>query len=59
MMAVPKKKLTRARKGRRYSHAALKDPSPSICPHCGAPKEPHKVCPGCGRYRGRQVLGGK
>ncbi len=55
-MAVPKKKVTRARRGKRYAHAALEERVPSTCPHCGAPKEPHRVCPSCGRYKGRQVL---
>jgi large subunit ribosomal protein L32 len=26
------------------------------CPQCGANQEPHRVCPSCGYYRGRQVL---
>jgi len=26
------------------------------CAQCGAAKEPHRVCPSCGYYRGRQVL---
>lgn len=33
-------------------------PSFSLCSNCGAPKLPHKACPECGYYRGRQVVEG-
>jgi len=26
------------------------------CPECGGAQQPHRVCPKCGVYRGRQVL---
>lgn len=26
------------------------------CPECGAPRLPHRVCPTCGKYKGRQVV---
>lgn len=28
----------------------------SACVECGAPKMPHRVCPSCGMYKGRQVI---
>lgn len=28
----------------------------SACVECGAPKQPHRVCPSCGMYKGRQVV---
>ena len=40
----------------RRSHQALAMPNRSPCPQCGAPKEPHRVCPECGHYRGRQIF---
>jgi large subunit ribosomal protein L32 len=27
-----------------------------VCPECGAPKQPHRACPSCGKYNGKQVL---
>ena len=55
-MAVPKKKMSKSRSRMRRSHDALATPNLSPCPQCGAPKEPHRVCAGCGHYRGRQVF---
>ncbi len=55
-MAVPKKRTSKSRKGMRRSHHALVLPSQSICPQCGAPKQPHHVCAECGHYRGRQIF---
>ena len=26
------------------------------CGECGAPRQPHRVCPSCGMYKGRQVI---
>ncbi|NPA13327.1 MAG: 50S ribosomal protein L32, partial [Aquificae bacterium] len=30
-----------------------------ICPDCGQPKAPHRVCPHCGSYKGKEVIEGK
>jgi large subunit ribosomal protein L32 len=27
----------------------------SDCPNCREPKPPHRACPHCGYYRGRQI----
>jgi large subunit ribosomal protein L32 len=27
-----------------------------VCRECGAPCLPHRVCPACGMYKGRQVV---
>ncbi len=55
-MAEPKKKMSKSRGRMRRSHDALKAPNLSACPQCGDPKEPHRVCPSCGHYRGRQIF---
>lgn len=55
-MAVPKKKMSKSKTRMRRAHQALELPNRSACPQCGAPKEPHRVCPECGHYRGRQIF---
>ena len=55
-MAVPKRRTSRARRDKRRAHDALGSGPRSVCPQCGAPKLPHRVCSRCGSYRGREVL---
>ena len=55
-MPNPKRRHSKARRNKRRSHDALKAPNLSACPQCGDPKEPHRVCPSCGHYRGRQIF---
>jgi large subunit ribosomal protein L32 len=28
----------------------------SVCPQCKSPKLPHRACPTCGTYKGREVV---
>src|SRR5205807_10253444 len=56
-MGVPKRKPSRSRQRmRRAYNSVLKLPQLSTCPQCAAPYVPHRVCPACGFYRGRQVI---
>ena len=55
-MAVPKRKTSKSRRDKRRSHDALSAPAMSICPQCGAPKAPHRVCASCGTYKGRTII---
>ncbi len=56
-MAVPKKKTTRARRDkRRANQNIVKLANLSECPQCHNPKLPHRACPTCGYYKGRQVI---
>jgi large subunit ribosomal protein L32 len=57
-MANPKRRHTQSRKGKRRAHDALTLPSLSLCDNCGTPKLPHRACPECGFYKGRQVIEG-
>lgn len=41
---------------RRAYNSVLKLPQLGVCPQCAAPYVPHRVCPACGYYKGRQVL---
>jgi large subunit ribosomal protein L32 len=40
----------------RRAHDALKAAGLSECPNCHEPKLPHRVCPHCGQYKGREVV---
>jgi len=49
-MAVPKRKMSRARTRTRRSHHALPRPQLRPCPRCNALRLPHRVCTECGYY---------
>ncbi|MBC8208069.1 MAG: 50S ribosomal protein L32 [Desulfobulbaceae bacterium] len=55
-MAVPKRRHSRSRTRKRRSHDALKAPGLSLCADCGEPKQPHRLCASCGKYKGRTVF---
>ncbi|MEI7730221.1 MAG: 50S ribosomal protein L32 [Verrucomicrobiota bacterium] len=56
-MGVPKRKPSRSRQRmRRAYNSVLALPQLNTCPQCGEPYIPHRVCPACGFYKGRQVL---
>ena len=55
-MAVPKKKMSRSRTRRRKSQWRLAAPRTARCPQCNAAKLPHRACPECGTYKGREML---
>ena len=56
-MAVPKRKVSKARRDKRRSNVwKLTAPNLVACPNCGAYRLPHRVCRACGKYNGRQVL---
>lgn len=40
----------------RRAHDFLTPPATSICPQCDEPKMPHRACPNCGTYKGREVV---
>ena len=56
MGALPKRKIARARRGKRRAHLGLNPPRVEDCPQCHSPKLPHHVCPTCGSYAGREVV---
>jgi large subunit ribosomal protein L32 len=55
-MAVPKRRTSHARQGKRRSHQHLKPIQIQYCPQCNEPVLPHRVCPNCGHYQGREVV---
>lgn len=54
-MAVPKRKHSNSRSGKRRSHDAKKPRQLSTCTKCGSAVPTHVVCPTCGQYMGRVV----
>ena len=55
-MAVPKKKMSRSRSRRRRAVWKASVPRTALCPDCSSPHMPHRVCPNCGKYKGREVV---
>lgn len=57
-MAVPKRKVTRARRMIKDVPMFGKLDTPSIFrrPQCGELKTPHRVCGNCGYYKGREII---
>ncbi|MDA2934518.1 50S ribosomal protein L32 [Acidobacteria bacterium AH-259-D05] len=55
-MPNPKRRHSKSRRGKRRAHDFLTAPNLSICSNCGSPVLPHRVCPNCGYYKGRQVI---
>jgi large subunit ribosomal protein L32 len=56
-MTTPTNKKSKAKtRARRANHDKVVLANPLLCDHCGADKRPHRVCPGCGHYKGRQII---
>ncbi|HEX9638458.1 MAG TPA: 50S ribosomal protein L32 [Acidobacteriota bacterium] len=55
-MPNPKRRHSKARRDRRRTHDALTTPALSECPHCHQICRPHRACPHCGYYKGREVI---
>ena len=58
-MPNPKRRHSKTRRDKRRTHDSLTTPAISKCAQCGDPKLPHRVCPTCGQYNGRQVVATK
>jgi large subunit ribosomal protein L32 len=55
-MAVPKKKQSHTRTATRRAQHRISAPAVNECPRCHNLRRPHRVCPVCGTYAGREVL---
>lgn len=55
-MGVPKRRMSKMRLRTRKASWRPKAPGLSACAQCGAKVVPHRVCPSCGYYKGRQVV---
>ncbi len=55
-MAVPKQKQSHARTAKRRAQHKLRATGYNACPQCHSPRLPHRVCPVCGSYKGREII---
>ena len=56
-MAVPKKKVSKARRDKRRSSTwKLELPGLNKCPKCGEYVASHRVCKNCKTYNGNEVI---
>lgn len=55
-MGVPKRKVSKRRCRTRRSANRYHAPQLNLCSHCGEACVPHRVCPKCGHYKGRQIV---
>ena len=55
-MAVHKNKVSKARRDKRRANWKLTAPNLVECPQCHELKLPHRVCPSCGQYKGKEVI---
>jgi large subunit ribosomal protein L32 len=55
-MAVTKQKQSHARTSKRRAQHKVSAPRYNECPQCHSPRLPHRVCPVCGNYKGREVI---
>jgi large subunit ribosomal protein L32 len=52
-MAVPRNRLSNARKNSKRAHHAKKPKQLTVCRNCSTPRLPHHSCQACGAYAGR------
>lgn len=55
-MAVPFRKVSKTRKRMRRAHNALSAKNVTLCPNCKEAIRPHRACPKCGYYKGKEVV---
>lgn len=55
-MSVSKKRKSSSRTKRGRSHLALTKIKLTKCKKCGKLTMPHRVCPSCGTYQGKEII---
>ncbi|WP_420264087.1 50S ribosomal protein L32 [Candidatus Magnetominusculus dajiuhuensis] len=55
-MANPTSRHSKSRRDKRKANWKGALPPVMKCPDCGEFKAPHRVCLGCGKYDGKEVL---
>jgi len=56
MPQEPKRRHSRARKGKRRASISLSIPNVVVCPNCKTMTAPHAVCKNCGYYKGKEYI---
>ena len=55
-MPNPKRRRSKSRQAKRRIKCLLTAKGLSTCPNCGRKEQPHRICPYCGFYKGKQVI---
>lgn len=55
-MAVPKRKVSKSRKGMRRAHHRMSVRQVIACSQCGNSTLSHRVCPHCGYYDKKEIV---
>ncbi len=55
-MPNPKRRHSSMRRDKRRAHDFMVAPQLITCSHCGVAILPHRICPECGYYRGKQAI---
>ena len=55
-MAVPKGKISKARRNSRRANWKLEMPGIVECPQCHQMKLAHRVCKNCGSYNKKEII---
>lgn len=55
-MPNPKRRHSKQRRNTRRANWKLEGKSLGLCSQCKQPKLPHRVCPNCGHYDGKEVI---
>jgi len=56
MTPLPKRKISRARQGKRRNSIKKNLILTTSCPECNKPKLPHRACSYCGKYNQREII---
>ncbi|MBM3209387.1 50S ribosomal protein L32 [Candidatus Shapirobacteria bacterium] len=56
MTPLPKRRWSSRRQAKKRRSIKINFTSLGTCPKCGKPAKTHYVCPGCGHYRGEEVI---
>ncbi len=57
-MANPKRKISRSKRDMRRANwfSSMKPSQLITCDNCGEKKLPHRACPSCGYYQGKNIF---